>query len=35
MVIVLIGAIYYAVAGRNKEFASVVAPAGDDAPLVV
>jgi amino acid transporter len=34
-VIVLIGAIYYAVAGRNKQFATVVAPAGDDAPVDV
>ena len=32
--IVLIGAIYYFVAGRRKEFAPVIAPAGDDAPLV-
>ena len=32
--IVLIGAIYYFAAGRKKEFAPVVAPAGDDAPLV-
>jgi amino acid transporter len=32
--IVLIGAIYYFVAGRKKEFAPVIAPAGDDAPLV-
>ena len=34
-VIVLIGAVYYAVVGRGKEFAPVVAPAGDDAPLQV
>ncbi len=34
-VIVLLGAIYYAVVGRGKEFAPVVAPAGDDAPLQV
>jgi len=32
--IVLIGAIYYFVAGRRKEFAPIIAPAGDDAPLV-
>ena len=32
--IVLIGAIYYFAAGRNKEFAPIIAPAGDDAPLV-
>jgi amino acid transporter len=32
--IVLIGVIYYFAAGRKKEFAPVVAPAGDDAPLV-
>src|SRR6266516_3085196 len=32
--IVLIGAIYYFAVGRRKEFAPVVAPAGDDAPLV-
>ncbi len=35
VVIVLIGALYYGITGRNKEFAPVVAPAGDDAPLVV
>jgi len=34
VVIALIGVIYYAIAGRSKEFAPVVAPAGDDAPLV-
>ncbi|HEX5188286.1 MAG TPA: amino acid permease [Streptosporangiaceae bacterium] len=33
--IALIGAIYYATVARNKEFPAVVAPAGDDAPLVV
>jgi amino acid transporter len=33
--IALIGIIYYAVAGRNKQFPAVVAPAGDDAPLAV
>ena len=32
--IVLIGVIYYLAAGRKKEFAPVIAPAGDDAPLV-
>jgi amino acid transporter len=32
--IVLIGVIYYFAAGRKKEFAPVIAPAGDDAPLV-
>jgi len=32
--IVLIGAIYYFAVGRRKEFAPVIAPAGDDAPLV-
>ncbi|HEY3033554.1 MAG TPA: amino acid permease, partial [Streptosporangiaceae bacterium] len=32
--IVLIGAIYYLAVGRRKEFAPVIAPAGDDAPLV-
>ena len=35
VVIVLIGAIYYGTVGRSKQFAPVVAPAGDDAPLVV
>jgi amino acid transporter len=35
VVIALIGVIYYAVAGRNKQFPAVVAPAGDDAPLAV
>ena len=35
VVIALIGAIYYAVAGRNKQFPAVVAPEGDDAPLAV
>ena len=34
MFIVLVGAIYYLAVGRNKEFAPVIAPAGDDAPLV-
>src|SRR5262250_481009 len=32
--IVLVGTIYYLVTGRNKQFAPVIAPAGDDAPLV-
>jgi amino acid transporter len=32
--IVLIGTIYYFAAGRNKEFAPIIAPGGDDAPLV-
>jgi amino acid transporter len=32
--IVLVGAIYYLAVGRNKEFAPVIAPAADDAPLV-
>jgi amino acid transporter len=32
--IVLIGVIYYFAAGRRKEFAPIIAPAGDDAPLV-
>jgi amino acid transporter len=32
--IVLVGAIYYLLVGRSKQFAPIVAPAGDDAPLV-
>ena len=32
--ILLIGAIYYTAVGRSKEFAPVIAPAADDAPLV-
>jgi amino acid transporter len=32
--IVVIGVIYYLAVGRRKEFSPVVAPAGDDAPLV-
>jgi hypothetical protein len=32
--IALIGAIYYFAVGRRKEFAPIIAPAGDDAPLV-
>jgi amino acid transporter len=35
VVIALIGVIYYAIVGRNKEFPAVVAVAGDDAPLAV
>jgi amino acid transporter len=34
VVITLIGAIYYLAVGRRKRFAPVIAPAGDDAPLV-
>ena len=32
--IVVIGVIYYLAAGRRKQFAPIIAPAGDDAPLV-
>jgi hypothetical protein len=32
--IVVVGAIYYLAAGRNKQFAAVIAPEADDAPLV-
>jgi amino acid transporter len=32
--IVLVGAIYYLAVGRKREFAPIIAPAGDDAPLV-
>jgi hypothetical protein len=32
--VVLVGIIYYLAAGRGKEFAPIIAPAGDDAPLV-
>jgi amino acid transporter len=32
--IALIGLIYFLLAGRRKQFAPVIAPAGDDAPLV-
>ena len=32
--IVLVGVLYYLVRGRRKEFAPVIMPAGDDAPLV-
>jgi amino acid transporter len=34
VVITLIGVIYYLAVGRRKRFAPVVAPAGDDEPLV-
>jgi amino acid transporter len=34
VVLAIIGLIYYQVTGRNKDFAPVVAPAEDDAPLV-
>jgi len=34
VVVTLIGVIYYLVTGRHKEFAPIVAPAEDDAPLV-
>jgi hypothetical protein len=34
VVIALIGTIYYLLAGRTKEFPTIVTPAGDDAPLV-
>jgi amino acid transporter len=34
VVITLIGVIYYLAVGRRKEFAPVIAPAGDDEPLV-
>ena len=33
VVIVLIGALYYGIAGRRKEFAPVTAPAQDDPPV--
>ena len=35
VVILVIGVIYYLVAGRKKQTAPIVAPAGDDAPLRV
>jgi amino acid transporter len=35
VVIVLIGAIYYLVVGRNKAFAPIVAPSSDDQPAAV
>jgi amino acid transporter len=34
VLITLIGVIYYLVTGRTKEFAPVIAPAGDDKPLI-
>ena len=34
VVITLIGVVYYLVTGRTKEFAPIVAPAGDDKPLI-
>ncbi|HXF21410.1 MAG TPA: APC family permease [Streptosporangiaceae bacterium] len=34
VVIALIGLVYFLVTGRNKQIAPVIAPAGDDAPLV-
>ena len=34
LVITIIGVIYYLAAGRRKQFAPVIAPAGDDEPLV-
>ena len=34
VVIALIGLVYFLVTGRNKQVAPVIAPAGDDAPLV-
>ncbi|HEX9356913.1 MAG TPA: hypothetical protein VF933_24245 [Streptosporangiaceae bacterium] len=34
VVITLIGVIYYLAVGRRKRFAPVIAPAGDDEPLV-
>ena len=34
LVITLIGVIYYLAVGRRKQFAPVIAPAGDDEPLV-
>ena len=35
IVIVVIGTLYYLIAGRTKQFAPVLAPEGDDAPLQV
>jgi hypothetical protein len=32
--IVLVGTIYYLATGRNKQFATVISPEADDAPLV-
>jgi amino acid transporter len=34
VVIVLVGALYYSLVGRRKQFAPIIAPAGDDAPIV-
>ena len=34
VVIAVIGLVYYLITGRNKQFAPVIAPAADDAPLV-
>jgi amino acid transporter len=34
VVIVVVGVIYYLAVGRRKEFAPIIAPAADDAPLV-
>jgi amino acid transporter len=34
LVITIIGVIYYLAVGRRKQFAPVIAPAGDDEPLV-
>jgi amino acid transporter len=34
VVITLIGLVYFLVTGRNRQVAPVIAPAGDDAPLV-
>jgi urea carboxylase system permease len=33
VLIALVGVVYYLIAGRTKEFAPVIAPAGDDQPL--
>ena len=33
--VVLLGVVYYLAVGRNKQIGQVVAPEGDDAPLVV
>jgi hypothetical protein len=32
--VIVIGAVYYVTVGRTKQFAALVTPAGDDAPLV-
>jgi amino acid transporter len=34
VVLAVIGLVYYLAVGRTKEFAPIIAPAGDDAPLV-